>query len=1044
MEGVMINVALFIFSLYDNEDEAIGEVNALDFPSMIQRVSAVISQAIRFSLQSVLPKIDGLGFIDFLLDNMKEFLISRYSDSIPSAKNQLEAVLKELESVQPFIKDVVAGKCLEHDRFKHLAALVIGKAYEIEYIVDFYMTKDVPGWCLTPWLSDIIEEIEFVTAEVKKIQGNVCNSRADNVDDVTNGCTSSLLASTPSIAEEMVGFEDVVQILGNQLVSGKPAQLDVISLVGYNGQGKTTVANKLFTDELVVSLFDVRARCFVSEVYERRELLVAILNDVLGKPIDDLSEVHEDEIADKLHKLLSPKRYLMLIDNVNDPIAWDFLKSCFPDVINGSRIILTTRLDEVANYARGVSPPHYLRLFSDEESWMLLQHKVFPNKSCPPVLRPYIQRLSKECNGLPFHVVILASGLARMSNKELELLAKGDEGALMVFYEELMKKVREVFANRVCVSQPENISNVSGCYRSCLLAADTISEEMVGFKDVMQQITRQLVRGTPKRDVISIVGMAGQGKTTLANTLFIDKTVVSQFDVRAKCHVSQVYERRELLVAILSDVVDKLTDYSEVAEDELADKLRRLLLSKRYLILIDDVWETRAWDELQLCFPDANNGSRIILTSRLDIVANYARCVTSPHHLRLFSDEESWMLLQKKVFLQRSCPLDLEGIGKEIAKKCGRLPLSVVLVAGVVASMMKKEQWEQVADNLASQILGDSKQIIQFSYKDLPHHLKPCFLYFGAFLEDKEIQISKLMKLWIAEGFVVKQKEKCLADLAEYYLEDLIRRNMVMATKKGYFGKVKACRIHDLLLEFCKEKTKEENFLLQMYRDQDENSANMLSQMIIQRRLSIYSKQHNLVDESPSCSSVHSILFRNLGDGVVPSIESLSSFSFHRFKCLRVLDLEFVTIDSFPTKLSSHLRYLALRTVEESIPSSIANLQNLETLVVKGLGNELSLPHSLCKMVKMRHLHLKDRASFDLQNLKLFLEDPSQLENLESFSTPAFSCGEDVLRKTPNLQKLRCIWGFPEDCNQFPELQHLTKLESLKVFCFPWSREEIT
>ncbi|KAJ8574242.1 hypothetical protein K7X08_026047 [Anisodus acutangulus] len=125
---------------------------------------------------------------------------------------------------------------------------------------------------------------------------------------------------------------------------------------------------------------------------------------------------------------------------------------------------------------------------------------------------------------------------------------------------------------------------------------------------------------------------------------------------------------------------------------------------------------------------------------------------------------------------------------------------------------------------------------------------------------------------------------------------------------------------------------------------------------------------------------------------------------------VRVLDLEPVTVGSFPTELS-RLRYLALSTVEESIPSSIANLRNLETLVVKGLGSELSLPHSLWKMVEMRHLHLKDRASFDLLNLKLFLEDPSLLEKLETFSTPSFSSAEIAER-------------------------HLTKLESLKVFCF--------
>ncbi|XP_009762970.1 uncharacterized protein [Nicotiana sylvestris] len=1306
IDNLMVNAALFIFSLYGNEEDvASGEVNqeaTLDLPGLIQRISALTYQIVQMSFQSILPRIDGLGFVDFLLVNMKEFL-NQSADTLPSAKSQLEAVLKYLEFLHPFLRDAAAEKCINHDRLQHLATVVIGKAYEIEYIVDCFVTKDVPAWFLTPWLSDLIVEIEFLKAEVEKIkEDKACDAPMENITNASNVATSSQSASMLSTTEEMVGFEDVVQTLRNQLVGGTsqldvvsvvgtfgqgkttvakklfydesiaslfdvhakcflpvvylrrdllvailsdvvdkktdlsevpedeladklhkillqrkylilvddvretvvldflescfpdanngsriiltteldevanyarrvsspyrlrlfsdeeiwmllqnkvflrqscppyirdvgqklvktcpglplavvmlanalaklakngdhvnfseeavkefneilenqrssyvnvssqmastpriteeitdemvgfddvlqtlrdqlvrvtPRELDIISIVGTLGQGKTTVANKLFTDELVVSLFDVRAKCFVPAAFQRRELLVAILRNLVEKTID-LSEAREDELADELHKLLLPKRYLLLIDNVNDSVAWDYLRSCFPDANNGSRILLTTRLDEVATKARRVSSPHYLRLFTDEESWTLLQNKAFPRQSCPPNFRPLAEQLAKRCEGSPVQVVVLAGVLAKMTTKELELLAEGDKGVHMVFIKEVEKKAREATLDQARGSRPKSFRNASQGHISSQLDWTT-AEDMVGFTDVMRTITNLLVRGTSQRDVISIVGMAGQGKTTIANKLFIDESVVLQFDVRAKCYVSQVYNRREVLVSILSDVVDKPTDLSEVPEDELADKLRRLLLSKRYLILIDDVWETRAWDELQTCFPDTNNSSRIMLTTRLEKVATYASCVSSLHHLRLFSEDESWTLLQKKVFLQQSCPPDLEGVGQEIAKKCGRLPLSIVLVAGVLASMTKKEQWEQVADGLGSHIRGDSKHIIQFSYKNLPHYLKPCFLYFGAFLEDKEIQISKLMKLWMAEGLVVKQKERCLADIAEDYLEDLIRRNMVMATKNRYLGKVKACRIHDLLLEFCKEKAKDEKFLLWIYRDQDANSAEVLSRMLVQRRISIYSKQHNLVERSPSCSNVHSILFRKVGDDVIPSVDNQVSFAFHSFKCLRVLDLEFVTVDSFPTELSQ-LRYLALRTFEESIPSSIANLRNLETLMVKGLGSELSLPHSLCKMVKIRHLHLNDRASFNLQNIKVFLEDPSELGNLETFSTPAFSSGEDVekvLSKTPNIRKLRCIfsgsWGYSEeqqkDCNQFPRLQHLTKLESLKVFCF--------
>lgn len=71
--------------------------------------------------------------------------------------------------------------------------------------------------------------------------------------------------------------------------------------------------------------------------------------------------------------------------------------------------------------------------------------------------------------------------------------------------------------------------------------------------------------------------------------------------------------------------------------------------------------------------------------------------------------------------------------------------------------------------------------------------MKPCFLYFGAFLEEREILVSELTNLWIAEGLIENDKEKALEDIAEEYVEDLVGRNLVIVTKRRYNGKLKAC-----------------------------------------------------------------------------------------------------------------------------------------------------------------------------------------------------------------------------------------------------------
>ncbi|KAM3359077.1 hypothetical protein P3S68_022010 [Capsicum galapagoense] len=178
----------------------------------------------------------------------------------------------------------------------------------------------------------------------------------------------------------------------------------------------------------------------------------------------------------------------------------------------------------------------------------------------------------------------------------------------------------------------------------------------------MIELKDKLIGGSSDLDVISIVGMAGLGKTTLANKLYFDESVISHFDIHARCCVSQEYTRKDLLLAILRDITDERARLERETEYDLADKLRRLLMRRRYIILIDDVWETSAWDDLKLCFPEDNNGSRIIMTTRHYEVASYAKHDSDPHKLRFLNSDESWKLLNIKVFNNESCPLILRDV----------------------------------------------------------------------------------------------------------------------------------------------------------------------------------------------------------------------------------------------------------------------------------------------------------------------------------------------------------------------------------------------
>ncbi|XP_060214595.1 putative late blight resistance protein homolog R1A-3 [Lycium barbarum] len=605
----------------------------------------------------------------------------------------------------------------------------------------------------------------------------------------------------------------------------------------------------------------------------------------------------------------------------------------------------------------------------------------------------------------------------------------------------------------------DTMKTVTARTSSHLARTPRINEEIVGFEDVIENLRNKLLNGTKGQDVISIHGMPGLGKTTLANRLYSDRLVVSQFDICAQCCVSQVYSYENLLLALLRDAIGEGSELRELHASELADMLRKYLLPRRYLIFVDDVWQNSAWDDLRGCFPDANNRSRIILTTRHYEVAKYASVHSDPLHLRMFNDDESWKLLEKKVFGEESCSPLLIDVGKRIAKMCKQLPLSIALVAGILKEMEKKEEcWKKMADNLGVHIRSDSKAIVEQSYQDLPSHLKPCFLYFGAFSEDAVINISKLTRLWISETFIKSCEGKSLEDIAEGYLENLIGRNLVMVAKRvDSDGKVKACRLHDVLLDFCKEKAREENFLLWIKRDQSANPSCVYSYKQYARLA--FTEVHNLLEWSSSCSLAGSILSKK--DATYFAHRRLSSRTFaisrilQNFKFLKVLDLEHhIVIDFIPTELV-YLRYFSAHIDQNSIPSTISNLWNLETLILKRRRYlrrcvlplphtvwemvklkrcVLLLPHTVWEMVKLKHLHNPD---FSTGKAEALLENSATLFYLETLSTPYFSGFEDVelmLRKTPHLRKLICEVEGELEYSQYHVLDFPTPLEILKIY----------
>lgn len=270
---------------------------------------------------------------------------------------------------------------------------------------------------------------------------------------------------------------------------------------------------------------------------------------------------------------------------------------------------------------------------------------------------------------------------------------------------ETLKKLEDAYLNQL--SNPSRVEDDA--------VSDGKKSKMVGFSDQFHEIrSRILDPATPWLTHVSLVGMAGIGKTTFAGEIFRDPLISSHFDSRAFVKLGQKPQLKEILKGILSQVnpeIDKMLKEGDVGLDELKGMMYRNLKGKRYLLVLDDVWETQAWNDLRRLLHYNRNGSRVLLTTRLQKLAN----TEDIYQVRLLNREESWDLLREKVFDEDEvCPAQLEKAGRKIAENCDGLPLLIVTVANLLSRAEKTaEYWKKAANRGDSLYMEANDQMLR-------------------------------------------------------------------------------------------------------------------------------------------------------------------------------------------------------------------------------------------------------------------------------------------------------------------------------------------
>ncbi|XP_057802999.1 putative late blight resistance protein homolog R1A-10 [Salvia miltiorrhiza] len=459
-------------------------------------------------------------------------------------------------------------------------------------------------------------------------------------------------------------------------------------------------------------------------------------------------------------------------------------------------------------------------------------------------------------------------------------------------------------------------------------------------------------------------------------------------------------------------------------ENLIYDYLKR----RRYLIVMDDMWSKKAWDDVKMLFPDAGNSSGIIVTTRLQDVAAYVDSSNSIHNMSLLDSHQSWNLLKRKVFGYNDIPIELEDIGFKIATNCGGLPLSLVMAAGLLSKIPihNRDSWKQIAADS-----GQLETIICSSYTHLPNHSKPCLLYMGGFPEDYEIRVSELINLWISEGFVtLSNGSKSLEKEAEDCVEDLVERSLVLVTNRKSDGKIKSCSLHDIVREFLVRQAAKEKVILSVM---DYLPTPILRKYFVPRLI----KDHHIISASSYDLHLkdygHSSHIRTIicipkkGYRYVGFVEKFSSL-----RVLHVLRRN-DHWDWEPGQVFDlvHLTYLASNIPNSIVPSAISKLQNLQTLVI--YRSEVRLPMEIWRLRQLRHL-----IAFSFQPLPNPEGEKNPLQNLQALSLAMdFVCSKRMVEMIRNIKKLGICYskekldGDASYC--LNNLKYLFELEKLKL-----------
>ncbi|KAM0002170.1 putative P-loop containing nucleoside triphosphate hydrolase, leucine-rich repeat domain superfamily [Helianthus debilis subsp. tardiflorus] len=566
-------------------------------------------------------------------------------------------------------------------------------------------------------------------------------------------------------------------------------------------------------------------------------------------------------------------------------------------------------------------------------------------------------------------------------------------------------------------------------------------EEMgiFGLRKDVDTVVNQLTNNC--EHVVLIVGLGGIGKTTLARTIYKHRDIKQRFQFRVWVSVLEDYATKDILLSVLK-AMDSVTEKCSNKDDEetMKFKVSEYLKNTRYLIILDGANNySNILEDIKEAFPHVRNGSKLVLTSTQNMELKTTHVNLFLHCMMPLSEDDSWKMFKEKVGRKNSWDLVTPESKQAILLSCKGLPLNIVLLAGLF-SLTDPNRWSRIFCGMQN-----SMDVLSLCYNDLSDNLKVCLLYLVLFPKEFDIPVRRLLRLWVAEGFVKHNSTHVyLEDIAQTYFDELVNRNMLQISKLRSDNSPRRCFVLGVLHDYLLVKAKETN-LFHTYHNLINGEDN--SSLKVRRMVEYESPKREHVSKNISFhkkSQAKSSLFNpsNLRTYVSFNHQQPDYMQANRIGnflgniindglgLLRVLDLEGVYKPILPENIGNlcNLRYLGLRlTYLDSLPPSVGELAHLETLDLKHTCID-ELPCSIFKMKKLHHLHLNE--------MRLNMQLPSSLKLLTLWGlfldkkVPI----KDGLDKLDHLRELGITFHLPSNQEDLMNwIANLTDLRSLRL-----------